>query len=94
MSVELRLSAGGPPQQAASSYIYTDVRYLIEEFDGGSGGALYRLTAWRETQGGWIVMTAERQNEAIPPSFDTAWAMFMEARLIRAENSPGDASRP
>jgi hypothetical protein len=56
-------------------------RYMIEDMGGGSGGTEYQLTAWKEAEGGWLVVVAIEQTEFGRPPFDAAWAVLERSML-------------
>lgn len=56
-------------------------QYKIEEMEGGSGGALWQLSAVRQTPKGALVMHASQQAEFGQPDFSEAWAIFENAEV-------------
>ncbi|MEM6488888.1 MAG: Tsi3 family protein [Pseudomonadota bacterium] len=68
--------AGGPVERDGRGAEYT-----IAALGAGSGGTLYRLTAWRPLGGRMLVMTAEQQSEDGEPAFPVAWASFASATV-------------
>ncbi len=55
--------------------------YTVERRSGGSGGDEFALTAWRSTDGGWIVVSEVAQSERGEPDFAAAWALIGSARV-------------
>ena len=60
-----------------------EAQYAVQELQGGSGGNVYQLTAWRKATDGWIVMTEYVQVEHFDPDFAVGWAVLGQARLSK-----------
>ena len=60
-----------------------EARFAIQELEGGSGGDVYQLTAWRKATDGWIVMTEYVQVEHFDPDFAVGWAVLGQTRLSK-----------
>lgn len=65
-----------------SNIVSSGRHYVVQNIGGGSGGTEYRLTAWKQALGGWIVLTAYDQVELFEPDFSVAWGVLKQATLV------------
>ncbi|MCR9160860.1 MAG: Tsi3 family protein [Nannocystaceae bacterium] len=82
MRIVVRLAEQPPSLDAPRKRALGDVEgvYTIDELDGGSGGPVHVLRAYKLTDRGAIVLEAEAQQETGTPDFAAAWSVLEGAR--------------
>jgi hypothetical protein len=84
LTIEIRHTNDAPLETAeVRALAGAKVHYQVDLLGAYSGGTEYRLRAWRESDQGWIQLTAQQQREQGPPDFAEGWAVLAGARFER-----------
>lgn len=83
-TVTVRLSTD-PPAAASDAAVKTrtlegaTAHFVMRNRGSYSGGTDFELTAWRQVEARWIVVTANDQSERDTPAFAAPWAVLAGA---------------
>ncbi len=83
MQITVWSAADAPPLADPRQRALTNgtATFGVEETDGGSGGPVYVLRAFKASGEGTIAIEAQVQSEGGEPDFETAWSLLDTAYL-------------
>ena len=87
MRISVWLADDAPTLPGAQTHELASGRasFIREVSEGGSGGQVHVLRAYRPAGAGAIVLEAEVQQEFGEPDFGPAWAVLAEAELTQSD---------